>query len=71
MEDAMKKAILGFVLGSAALALVGCASWHRDPGYVDVVDHQKIELVERWARQNNTQVIWVTSPTRRVPVSGT
>ena len=66
----MKKAIMFFVLASSALTLGGCASWPSDTRYVQIVDQQKIELVERWARGNNTQVIWVTTPTRRVPALG-
>lgn len=71
MEDAMKKATLSFLLAAGALTLGGCANWPSTPGYVEVTDHQKIELVERWARTNNTTVIWVTAPTRRVPVTAT
>jgi len=66
MEDAMKKVMLNFCLASSALMLGGCATWPNTPGYVDVVDRQKIELVEKWARSNNTQVIWFTTPTRQV-----
>ena len=67
----MKKSMLFILLGGTALTLGGCATWPSTPGYVEVTDHQKIELVERWARTNNTHVIWVTTPTRRVPVAGT
>ena len=69
----MKKAMLVFLLGCSALTLGGCASmWPSTPGYIEVIDQQKIELVEKWARHNNTQVIWVTAPTRKVAIaSGT
>jgi hypothetical protein len=49
--------------------LGGCANWPSTPGYVEVVDQQKIDLIERWARTNNTQVIWITTPMRKVPVA--
>ena len=66
----MKKTFLAFLLGVATLTLGGCASlWPSTPGYVEVIDQQKINLVEKWARMNNTQVIWVTAPTRKVPVA--
>lgn len=66
----MKKAALFVLLSGTALALGGCATWPSTPGYVEVTDYQKIELVERWARTNNVVVVWVTTPTRKVPVSG-
>ena len=65
----MKKAMLILCLASSALMLGGCATWPSTPGYVEVVDQQKIELVEKWARSNNTQVIWLNTPTRSVPVT--
>ncbi|MEQ1517975.1 MAG: hypothetical protein ABL931_15960 [Usitatibacteraceae bacterium] len=66
----MKKTALFIFSGASALALGGCATWPSEPGYVEVTDYQKIELVERWARNNNTNVIWITAPTRKVPVTG-
>jgi hypothetical protein len=71
MENTMKNAMRFLLLSAVALTLGGCANWPSTPGYVEVTDHQKIELVERWARTNNTTVIWVTAPTRRVPVTAT
>ena len=65
----MKKAIRNLFLASSALMLGGCATWPSTPGYVEVVDQQKIELVEKWARTNNTQVIWLNTPTRKVPAA--
>lgn len=67
----MKRAMRVFFLCTAALTLAGCATWPSPPGYVEVIDQQKIQLVERWARTNNTQVIWITAPTRKVPATGT
>ncbi len=64
----MKKTILLLI---CAFALSGCATWPNDPAYVEVVDYQKIGIVERWARNNNTHVIWVTTPMRKVPATGT
>ena len=64
----MKKTILFLI---CAFALSGCATWPNDPAYVEVVDYQKIGIVERWARSNNTHVIWVTTPMRKVPATGT
>ena len=66
----MKKAMRFIFLIYGALTLGGCASWPSYPRFVEIVDQQKIQLVERWARGNNTQVIWVTTPTRRVPAQG-
>ena len=67
----MKKTMLMALLGTAALTLAGCASmWPATPGYVEVIDQQKIQLVERWARTNNAQVIWITAPTHKVPATG-
>lgn len=65
----MKKAMLLLISGCSVMVLGGCATWPGTPGYVEVVDQQKIELVERWARTNNTHVIWVSTPTRKVPVA--
>jgi hypothetical protein len=60
------------LLGVSALVVSGCAStWPSDARYVEVIDHQKIQLVENWARSSNTQVIWITAPTRKVPAAGT
>ncbi len=65
----MKKVMLILCLAGGALMLGSCATWPSAPGYVEVVDQQKIELVEKWARSNNTQVIWLSTPTRNVPVA--
>ena len=67
----MKRAMRVFLGCTVALTLAGCAAWPSPPGYVEVIDQQKIQLVERWARTNNTQVIWITAPTRKVPATGT
>jgi hypothetical protein len=56
------RSIIAFALASAALvSLSGCASG----GYV-VADDVRIDRAERMARANNTQLIWVNSPTKRV-----
>lgn len=65
----MKKVALNLCLACSAMMLGGCATWPSTPGYVEVVDQQKIELIEKWARTNNTQVIWITTPMRKVPVA--
>ena len=67
----MKKVMQCLILGGSVLLLCGCASWPSTPGYVEVVDQQKIELIEKWARTNNTQVIWITAPVRKVRAAGT
>ena len=71
MKDAMKKVTKCLILGGSVLLLGGCANWPSARGYVDVVDQQKIELIEKWARTNNTQVIWITAPVRKVRAAGT
>lgn len=63
----MKKAIV-LGLGAALLLCGACASPGGGSGYQEVVDTQKMDLVDRWARQNNVTVIWVNRPTRSVPV---
>lgn len=70
MEEEMKKVFAVSFLGISVLLIGGCATWPSTPGYIEVIDQQKIELVERWARSNNTQVIWISAPTRKVPASG-
>ncbi len=53
---------------SLCVFLGGCASFGNPPSVVDVVDSQKVQLVEQWARRNSVQVIWMNVPTRSVPV---
>ena len=67
----MKKVMPRLILGGSVLLLGGCASWPSTPGYIEVVDQQKIELIEKWARTNNTQVIWISAPVRKVRATGT
>ena len=67
----MKKVTKCLILGGSVLLSGGCASWPSTPGYVEVVDQQKMELIEKWARTNNTQVIWITAPVRKVRAAGT
>ena len=69
MGVSVKKMLLDVVSVFCTIALAGCATWPSDPGYTEVVDYQKIAMVDRWARINHTQVIWVSTPTRRVPVA--
>ena len=70
MEDAMKKAMIFSILGIGAVTLSGCVLMPSNKDYVEVVDYQKIQLVESWARQHNTQVIWIATPMRKVPLAG-
>ena len=63
----MKKAMIVSLLGVSIVTLSSCALVPSNKDYVEVVDHQKISLVEIWARQNNTQVIWLATPMRKVP----
>ena len=66
----MKKAMIVSLLGICIVTLSGCALVPSNKDYVEVVDYQKIQLVERWARQHNTQVIWIATPMRKVPLAG-
>ena len=66
-EPAMKKSlvIMGTVLATTLLG--GCANLTHfgiAPDRVEVVDYQKINLVERYARRNGSLVIWLNQPTR-------
>ncbi len=51
---------------AAVAGLSGCASV---PGWStpQVVDDQKIALVDAWAARNNVTVIWVNQPKRNKP----
>ena len=65
----MKKSLvmMGTVLATAVLG--GCANLPQfgvAPDRVEVVDYQKINLVERYARRNGAMVIWLNQPTRIV-----
>jgi starvation-inducible outer membrane lipoprotein len=59
----MKHVMLNLWLASGALMLAGCVTWPSTTGYVEVVNQQRIELVEKWAPANNMQVIWLNSTT--------
>lgn len=61
-EDTMKRVMMI----SLCMALGGCASFGNPPSVVDIVDSQKVVLVEQWARRNSVQVIWMNVPTRSV-----
>jgi hypothetical protein len=54
-------AVVLFLLG-------GCASMSRDsqPTAQYDIDHEKVYLVEQWARRNNADVRWVNYPLRKV-----
>ena len=54
---------------SACAWLGGCASVGNAPATVEIVDSQKVQLVEQWARRSNVQVIWMNVPTRSVPAN--
>ena len=71
MEGVLKKVTKCLILGGSVLLSGGCASWPSTPGYVEIVDQQKMELIEKWARTNNTQVIWITGTVRKVRAAGT
>ena len=60
----MKKAILSGVV--MVLMLCGCATAPPDPNERVVVDQQKIDLVESWARAKGVTVLWMNTPTRIV-----
>ena len=59
--------MMGTVLATAVLG--GCANLPQfgiAPDRVEVVDYQKNNLVERYARRNGAMVIWLNQPTRIV-----
>jgi hypothetical protein len=64
----MRKVLI-LLAGVAVLLLSGCATAPPDPTMRTEVDHQKVYLVEQWARRNNVTVIWMSTPTRSVPVA--
>jgi hypothetical protein len=66
----MKKFILSGVV--MVLAVAGCATAPPDPNERVVVDQQKIDLVEAWARAKGVTVLWMNTPMRtvRVPPQG-
>lgn len=53
----------------AATAPCGCASLSGPPTTEAVVDHQKVELIDRWARRSGVTVIWLNKPLRYVPIA--
>lgn len=66
----MKK-VLSLLAACAAFAMLGgCATaptFGIPDDQVEVVDTQKMQLVEDWARRSNVTVIWYRKPTRLVP----
>lgn len=65
----MKKAMLPAVATAALLA--GCATAPPDPQERVVVDQQKIDLVESWARAKGVTVLWMNAPMRTVRTPAT
>ncbi|MBL8521044.1 MAG: hypothetical protein JNK75_10265 [Betaproteobacteria bacterium] len=64
----MKRALM--ILAIAGLGS-GCASMGPPPGTTDIVDQQKVDLVNAWARRNSVQVLWLNMPLRNVPAQAT
>ncbi len=60
----MKKAMLPVI--AAAVLLAGCATAPPDLQERVVVDQQKIDLVESWARAKGVTVLWMNTPMRTV-----
>jgi hypothetical protein len=66
----MKKVLSLLAVGAAFTLLGGCATaptFGVPDDQIEVVDTQKIQLVEDWARRANVTVIWYRKPTRLVP----
>ncbi len=64
----MKKLLLCLCAASLAL-LSGCASTRADFTYVP--DVAKMQAVQTAADRYGTQVVWVNTPMKKVPLSGT
>ncbi len=62
------KTISHAAIATVCLSFCGCASMTSADRVETVVDQEKIATVNAWAKRNNTQVIWVSSPTRRADV---
>jgi uncharacterized membrane protein len=62
------KIISHLALAAVCLSFCGCAGLNANNSVETVVDQEKIDTVNAWAKRNNTQVIWVSSPTRRADV---
>lgn len=65
----MRNALPILSLSLAALLFTGCASLSPSADTRTDVDHEKVYLVEKWARRNGVSVIWITTPMRTVPVA--
>ena len=62
----MKK-FISLLVASAALALLGgCANIGLAPDRMEVVDYQKMDLINDYAKRTGMTVIWVRQPTRTV-----
>ena len=62
----MKKILSVFVAGVAYCALSGCAIIGLPPDRVQVVDYQKMQIVDDHAKRTGMTVIWLNQPTRIV-----
>lgn len=62
----MKKVISLFAAGAVLALLGGCANIGLAPDRVEVVDYQKMDLVNDYAKRTGMTVIWVRQPTRTV-----
>ncbi len=60
----MKK-VTSVILATIAMATAGCANLGANNAADLVVDQEKMHSVNTWARQNNTQVLWVSTPMRK------
>ena len=62
----MKK-VTSAILAAIVIATAGCASINA--ASEQVVDTEKIHRVNTWAKQNNTQVVWVSTPMRNLSLT--
>ena len=62
----MKK-VTSAIVATLVVATAGCAS--IDAKTEQVVDAEKIYRVNTWAKQNNTQVVWVSTPMRNASLT--
>ena len=52
-------------VAAAVLLLAGCATVKESSsGYRDDTDYEKVYLVDKWARRNGVEVIWVNYPVK-------
>jgi hypothetical protein len=69
MRSGKSVALKTATIGAALAAIVGLSGCSSLPGWSapQVVDDQKIALVDAWAARNNVTVIWVNQPKRAKP----